>query len=290
MSWNNTRLHLLTEREAEGRTKEIFEELKQALGVPYVNTMFQALAAHPRFFELFWNTAKPALYTQEFFIYAERLGAEAYTRMVNYFSVPDLRNGTAATGFTDRRQAELQEAVELYDYNYSVLLLLSAALVYAFEHPDARVREGTPVAIGSRYLKKPVLVEENVAPLKTRRIYEDIKRTLHIPFVNICYMDFARWPDFLSSYWESLKPLLRAPLYEHNRLALRDSALSLASSLPEPLRLAASEMEEAGLSTQNIDSVIQMSELFLNLASKQALNVSYARIGLEEKETMEMAA
>ena len=245
-------LHLLNERDAEGSTKSIFEEIKQALGVPYVNTMFQALASHPRFFELFWNTAKPALYTQEFFIYAERLGAEAYTRVVNYFSIPDLRNGSAVMDLGTREQPELQEAVELYDYNYSVLLLLSAALVYAFEHPDPRVREGTPVAIDSRYLKQPEIVEENIAPLKTRRIYEDIKRTLRIPFVNICYMDFARWPGFLGSYWESLKPLLRTPLYEHNRLALRDSALSLASSLPKPLRLASSEMEEAGLSAADI--------------------------------------
>ena len=283
-------LHLLNERDAEGSTKTIFEDIKRSLGVPYVNTMFQALASHPRFFELFWNTAKPALYTQEFFICAERLGAEAYTRMANYFSVPDLRDGTAATDFGNREQPELQEAVELYDYNYSVLLLLSAALVHAFEHPDAHVREGTPVAIDSRYLKKPVLIEENVAPIKTRRIYEDIKRTLHIPFINICYMDFARWPDFLSSYWESLKPLLKTPLYEHNRLALRDSALSMASSLPKPLRLATSEMEEAGLSAPDIDSVIQLSELFLNQVSKQALNMSFARIGLEEKVLMEMAA
>lgn len=290
MSWNNTRLHLLNEHEAEGRTKEILEEIKQALGVPCVNTMFQALAFYPRFFELFWNTAKPALYTQEFFIYAERLGAEAYTRIVNYFSIPDLRNGTAATDFRNPEKSELQEAVELYDYNYSVLLLLSAALVYAFEHPDARVREGTPLAIDSRYLKEPVLMDEDAAPLRTRRVYEDIKRTLRIPFVDLCYLGFARWPDFLSSYWDSLKPLLRTPLYEHSRLALRDSALSLASSLPKPLRLATSEMEEAGLSAADIDSVIQLSELFLNLLSKQALNVSYARIALEEKVPMEMAA
>src|SRR5215471_21800535 len=115
MSWNHAVLHLLNEREAEGRTRQIFDQIKQALGVPYINAMFQALASYPEFFVLFWNTARPALYTQEFFIYAERLGAEAYTRMVNYFSVPDLRNRTTAIEFSNRERHELQEAVELYD-------------------------------------------------------------------------------------------------------------------------------------------------------------------------------
>ena len=283
-------LHLLKEREVEGRTKEIFEEIKQALGVPYVNEMFQALASYPEFFALFWNTAKPALYTQEFFIYAERLGAEAYTRMANYFSVPPLRSSAESLGLSNEGQSELLEAIELYYYNYSVLLLLSAALVYGFEHPGARPREGTPVAIDSRYLEKPVLMEENGAPLTTRRVYEDIKRALRTPFLDMCYLNFGRWPDFLSGYWESLKPLLRTPLYEHNRLALRDSALSLASSLPKPLQLSTSQIEEAGVSALDVDSVIHLSESFLNLISKEALNVSFAKIGLEERMSMEFAA
>src|SRR5215510_40329 len=212
MTWKRARPHLLTEKEASGRIREIFDEIKQALGVPYVNMLFEALASYPAFLVLFWATAKPALHTQEPFIYSERLGAEAYTRMHNYFAVPPLRsNGTAANHVTEA-QAELQEAVELYHYNYSVLVLLVAALVYAFEHPGTRIREGTPVAIDSRYLKQPVLVEEDAA--------------------------------------------------------------TLASSLPKPLQLSSSQMEEAGVSAHDIDSVIQLAESFLNLTSKQALNIS----------------
>ena len=290
MTWKRARPYLLTEKEASGRIGEIFDEIKQALGVPYVNMLFEALASYPAFFVLFWATAKPALHTQEFFIYSERLGAEAYTRMHNYFAVPPLRSNAAAANHSTEAQAELQETVELYHYNYSVLLLLVAALVYAFEHPGTRIREGTPVAIDSRYLKQPILVEEDEAPLATRRIYDDIKRTLRTPFLNTCYMNFGRWPDFLGVFWESLKPLLRTPLYEHNRLALRDSALALASSLPKPLQLSNSQMEEAGVSAHDIDSVIQLSESFLNLTSKQALNISFAKIGLEDRMPLELAA
>src|ERR671922_534395 len=68
---------LVGEQEAEGSTREIFSEIKQALGVPHVNLVFQAYAAHPRFLELHWRATKPILGTQEFFQLADRLRAEA---------------------------------------------------------------------------------------------------------------------------------------------------------------------------------------------------------------------
>jgi len=127
-------------------------------------------------------------------------------------------------------------------------------------------------------------------PAATRKIYEDIKRTLGAPFLNTVYLSLARWPDFLSAYWESLKPWLKTPLYEQNRLAMRDSALSLAAILPRPLELSTAQMEEAGVPKDDINGVVQLAESFLDLLSKQALNIAFAKIGLEDGETSEVAA
>src|SRR5215467_3121120 len=137
MSWKRHKLHLVKEKEAQGRISEIFSEIRYALGVPSVNMMFQALASFPEFFDLFWKTARPAVHTQEFFALSERISAEAYTRVHNYFSVPALGSKTKEMNFSAGAQAELQEVVDLYQYNYSVLLLLCAALVQAFENPGA---------------------------------------------------------------------------------------------------------------------------------------------------------
>src|SRR5947207_6859293 len=79
MALKKHKLHLVREAEADGRTLTIFEEIKQALGIPYVNMMFQAFASFPEFFELFWQTLKPVLATREFFAFSERIGAEGYT-------------------------------------------------------------------------------------------------------------------------------------------------------------------------------------------------------------------
>ena len=46
------KLKLVREREADGRTREIFAELKQLLGIPFTPVVYQAMAVYPAFLEL----------------------------------------------------------------------------------------------------------------------------------------------------------------------------------------------------------------------------------------------
>src|SRR5947209_16598234 len=39
------KFHLVREHEAEGRVAEIFEEIRETLGIPHVNVFFQAFAS-----------------------------------------------------------------------------------------------------------------------------------------------------------------------------------------------------------------------------------------------------
>jgi Halocarboxylic acid dehydrogenase DehI len=293
MKWKRHSLDPVSENAATGRTQEIFEDIKQTLRVPHVHMMFQVLAAFPDFFDLFWQTAKPALETQEFFSSGERLAAEAYTRVHNYFRINTLSGRVAEIHFSPEVQAEIQEVVDLHQYAYSTLLLVAAALVQAIEYPGAERQNSTAPARPAHfpeYRRKPIEVEEDLAPLPTKKIYDDIKRTLGTPFVDMSYLNLARWPEFLEIYWDSLKPVLKTPLYEQQRLAIRESGLSLAAELPEPLQLSNAHMEEAGVPRNQISPVIQITDLLLNLLSKQNLNVAFARIGLENGAKREIAA
>lgn len=282
MSWRKHKLQLVKESAAQGRIAEIFADIKETLGIPYVNIMFQALASYPEFFDVFWRTAKPALQTQEFFSFADRLGAEAYTRMHNYFPVPDLQRKVAEMDFSLGAQHELFQSVELFHYNAPLLLLTSAALQQSFENPTTTRRPGTLPANHPVFTTRPILVDEEHAPPVTRKIYEDIRRTLGTPFLNLCYLNFGRWPDFLKAYWDCLKPLLKTPLYEQHRLALRESALAFANDLPEPFQLSTAQMEEAGVPEDDVTAIVHLTDLYLNLQSKQVLNVAFAKIGLED--------
>src|SRR5262245_60954643 len=146
MAWKKQKLRLIPEADADDATQEIYAEIKQALGIPYINPMFQAYAAYPEYFKLLWQALVPDLETREFFNSAERIAAESYTRVHNYLSVPDLNRKIQEMDFSAGAQEELKDVIDLYLYNNSVLLLICAAQMQAFENPAASVRPATEPA------------------------------------------------------------------------------------------------------------------------------------------------
>jgi len=281
MVWKRQKLRLVPESEAEGDILDIYGEIRHALGLPYINPMFQALAAYPAFFRVFWETLQPDLETGEFFSLAQRIAAEAYTRVHNYLNVPNLSRRVEEMEFSPGAQEELREAMDLYLYNNSVLLLIAAAQIQGFENPNAAPRPTTAPAVHPSHHERPILVDERHAPPETRRIYDDIKKTMGTPFLNTSYINFGRWPDFLREYWSALKPVMLSPIYEQNRAALHQSGLALATELPRPLQLSPAQLEEVGVSHGDLVAVMQIAEFFLTKLSKQLLNIAFAKISLE---------
>lgn len=275
------RLLLLKESDATGRTLEIYQEIKAALGVPHVNLFYQAYGAHPRFLELHWKLMRPAIQTREFFRFSQRLGAEAYTRVHNYFSVPDLGERIAEASVSQTAQKELSEAVELFHYNNPLLLLIAAAQFQAFEDGPGLKRASSLPPEHPAYAQPPAKISEESAPPAIRKIYDDIKRTLGLSFINTDYQVFANWPEFFSFFWFSVKPFATSPLNGENQHALRESAAALANELPNAPQLTIEQMHEAGLSSEEIGAAIHITEEFLNLLSGLVLNVAFAKISLE---------
>jgi hypothetical protein len=281
MPWNRNKLNLVSENEAKGETARIFAELKDTLGIPHVSMVFRVLASLPRFFPLFWKSAKPMLETGEFFSSADQIREDAHNRMQTRFSVPDLRAKLTEMDFTARAQEEVKDVVELYEYVNPVLLLNMAALMEGLEQPAAPARHGTLPAQHPSHPGRPILVDERLAPEPTRKLYDDIKQTMGTPYLNTSYITFGRWPDFLREYWKSLKPTIGTPDYEEQRKALREFALSAARDLPEAIELSRATLDKAGVSDDERTMAQQAIHFFLDLLSKQVLNIAFARVGLE---------
>jgi Halocarboxylic acid dehydrogenase DehI len=275
------RLSLVREADASGRTLEIYQEIKAALGLPHVNVMFQAYGAYPAALDAIWNALRPCVETQEFFRCAERLRGEAYTRTHNYFAVPDLCASIQQVHFSTGAQHELTDVVELFHYNNPLLLLIAAVQLQAFEDGPALTRTADGNADHPVFTQKPIKIPEEEASAPIRKVYDDIKRTLGAPVVNTDYQAFARFPDFLNLYWSALKPVVSSPLYGENRHALHDSAIAVAGDLPNAPQLTVDRMQESGLSTEEISAVIHITEEFLDLLSGLVLNIAFAKISLE---------
>ena len=275
------RLTLVREADSSGRTLEIYQEIKAALGVPHVNVIFQAYGAYPAALDTIWNALRPCVETTEFFRCAERLRGEAYTRTHNYFTVPDLCASIQQVHFSTGAQHELTEVVELLHYNNPLLLLIAAAQLQAFEDGPPMPKSAERNAEHPVFTHKPIRISEEEASGPIRKIFEDIKRTLGVTVVNTDYQAFARFPDFLNMYWGALKPAVLSPLYSENRRALHDSALTLAGDLPNAPQLTVERMQESGLSAEEISAAIHITEEFLDLLSGLVLNIAFAKISLE---------
>jgi len=286
MAANKDKPKLVPEEQATGRVAEIYQEIKQTLGVPHVNLIFQAYGAYPLFLELHWKAFKPLLATSEFFSMAQRLRADAYTRMHNYFKIPDLCERMTELSFKVGARHELDQVVELFHYNNPPLLLMVAAQLEAFDKPVGGAQPPSGPQKGAAatrqvFEQKPVLVEDNAAPPATRKLFDEIKRELNLAVLNTDYRAFARWPDFLSVYWAVLKGATRSALYRENCLALRESALELPRELPLRLQLTVEQLQDAGVQDDEVAAITRITEKFLKILSGLTLNVALAKIGLE---------
>ncbi len=282
MTWRKgNRLKQVSESQAEGDIAEIYREMRESLGVPHVDGAYQALASYPEFLKLHWRALRPIVSTREFFELADRMRADCYTRMHGYFEIPDLNSRIGNMEFSTGARQELMEIVELHNYSSPLLLLLFAAQFQAFDSPVGQSGNSCTPAEHQEFSGDVVLVPETNAPAVVHRCYEDVKRTLGLPFVPNFYMSIARWPDFLQLYWDTLRPITRSPVYEGCHYGARETAFALVREFPAPLEFSIGQLSEAGISDDDIGSIIRIVEMFVNAFSASVLNVATAKIALE---------
>jgi len=270
---------MVREGDAQGRTREIYQELKQTLGVPHINLVYQLYGAYPKFLELHWQALKPAMDSAEFFAFAERIRGDAYTRVHNYFAVPDLCAGLGE--LSPHAREEVTEVVEVFHYIDALLLLALTTQLQAFDMPVGKPRAHTTAPSHPVFTDKPIVVNESSATAEQRKIFDDIRRTLSLGILNTEFRALARFPAFFIAYWAALKPIVQSPLYESMVLGIRESAWNLARELPVLVEVSSDQMREAGMDDKEISEVIRLTEFLTRSLAAMVLHVALAKIGVE---------
>lgn len=282
MAWKKgNRLHLLSEEAIDDGTRQLLAKIRHSLGLPALFIYYPALAAYPLFLRLHWQMMCSVVETANFFACGDRLRADAYTRTHNYLHIPDLCAWLGQSRLSVAARQELATSLDLFHYANPLLLLLFCAQLQALEGPIGEAKGTVQAAVHPTYVESPLLgVEENM-PAAVRRRYEEIRRVLEMPYVNVEYEAMARYPDFLNFYWELLKGLLQSPLYQESQYGIRETAWNLARELPGPLELSVDQLLEAGMKQEEIASVARILELFVKNLSGLLMNVAIAKIALE---------
>lgn len=273
MSWRKgNRLHLVNESEASAPVREVFDEVKTAVGISYVPLAFRAFAAYPDFLQLQWQTVRPLLGTREFFELAARLQAEAYTYVHNYFKVPVVGDGLAIS--------QALPVSDVLSYSESAMLLLLSVQLQAFE--GAVGNNVSPHAADRVvYSAKPEFITPESSPSALKRSLEDLRHFLELPYSGDETRALAQWPELFFAYWRAFKPAVQTVLHERAIFQMRESAWNCAQEIPVQVDMEYSRLVETGLDAEEVATVTRMTELLVRGTAVGLLNITFAKIGLE---------
>ncbi len=282
MAWKRgKRLCPIPELQASGEVASIYSEIRAGLGISFVPMAYQLLASEPTFLKEHWHAVASLLETKAFRGCTDRLRADAYTRVHSYFKVPDLQQQLNELSFSDGAKEELSYVVDLFHYLNPALLLIFAVQAQAFEGPvgSAETKREPPNPIMFKHT--PCFTEEDAATASTRRWFDEARQITGIPVLSSDIRALARWPEFLDLYWETIRSLVRSPIFSECQRAIEDTAASLSRELPGPIELTFNQLADAGLAEDEISAVVKTIDHMVHGFALLSLNISVAKIGLE---------
>ncbi len=156
------------------------------------------------------------------------------------------------------------------------ILIASAARLLLEGHeigPVQGVTENTE-RHGPDATTKLTLIEPHHGTPDVQTLYEDIKATLGLPFVNTDYRALARWPSYFTTAWAELKPQIDTPAHEQAIATVHDKAVSLILGLSNPTGLTSADLIAAAETDGDPTAILDTVRLFQWLLPGLLVNVA----------------
>ncbi len=268
------------------RARQAFRDIKSALRVPLVNLIFQAWAAYPKFLDAVWRRLRPSVLTPEFAELANAIDAQV-RQALSSCPVVDHVAQLRARAVNESEIARMREIVDLFTQVNPKLAILASAVDIALGGVQAggvgskgphreEERERPREFRGVRFS----LVEERDAPPRVRLIYEDMKATSGLPFIETEYRAMASYPDWLEVWWKDAKPRVREPSYNKLSADIARISARAAATLPHPLSLTDNLLEACGIGERERADLSRSNGTFTRLLPGLIINLEVARRGL----------
>jgi hypothetical protein len=151
----------------------------------------------------------------------------------------------------------------------------------AFEGPVGSADAKRDSATRTPFTHSPCFTDDESATPATRRSFEEARQVTGMPGVSSDLRAIARWPEFLESYWGTVRSLVRSPIFSECQRAIEDTAASLTRELPGPIELTLTQLAEAGIEEEDISASVRAVDHLVHGFSLLCLSISVAKIGLE---------
>ena len=276
-------IHPLPEYRAEGRRKAWYQDTKEALQVPWMGVVTMAFSHYPTFWTELWRGLRPLVNSRPYVEACQSLRALAEDKAAS-LGPPDLRPRLGEIGYAPREIAAITDMNTVFSHGnqpYVPIATIARMLLEGIEMEGGTDPAAAPAFDGRHApdIRVPlVLMEAHHADEPTRRIYEEVKATLGLPFVNTDYRAFARWPSYWATAWENLKPVVVSPAYEEVVTEVHAHVADLARNrLPNPGNLDSKTLREAAAQDAGVEAVLSVTRLFQWLLPGLIVNVAFLR-------------
>ena len=238
-------IHTVSENDATPEIALIFADIKQTLGVPFVNLIWRHLATIPGGLEMTWSLAKPLYGSQILNASARTLRAQ--TTLVDRMAPwPDAVR--TSLGLSAQDKSEIVLLLEDYGHaNSRALLVLSylhaslsveslsgnkgahkGSLTSALIDPLAHVEKNKKVLIKpARPLPATTDLSANVLALI--KILNAFGEPTPSPAEPSLYRHLSYWPSFLAAFWLAVEPMEREGVLVHEGIDMYARASSMVS-------------------------------------------------------------
>ncbi len=279
-------IHPLPEYLATGARKAVYDDTKEVLQVPWMGVVAMAFAHYPRFYETLWQGMRPLCLSVEFVDACRDLRARAEEAALT-LDPPPIRSRLTSLGYAPREIAQIAEVIEIFSHgNFSYALLATRARLLLEGRDLASSSDATPFT--GRHAPAAevpfVLVEPHHAESATRALFDDIKATLGLPFVNSDYRALARWPSYLAAAWGDLRAVVATSSHQAVVEQMHDALVDTALALPNPGGLNAAALQAAADADATQAEVRDVVRLFQWLLPGLATNVAFFRTQLISNE------
>jgi hypothetical protein len=277
-------IHPLPEHAVTGERAARYADMKQVLQVPWMGVVTMAYAHYPTFFGELWRGLKPLCASVPFVQAAQALRtlAESGAPTLAPYSIV---SRLSAVGYGEREIADIRAMIEVFSHGNPLYLLIATVVRLLLEGDEMRAQREAPPFDGRHAppLRVPfVLMEAHHADVPTRALYDDVKTTLGLPFVNTDYRALARWPSYFATAWADLKEIVGMPVYETQCEAIHTRAVTMAQELPNPGALRAAALKQAAEADAPLTEVLEVGRLFQYLLPGLIVNVAVFRQQLRE--------
>lgn len=277
-------IHPLPEYAVAGERAARYADMKQVLQVPWMGVVTMAYAHYPTFFGELWRGLKPLCASVPFVQAAQALRtlAESGAPTLAPYSIVSRLN---AAGYGEREIADIRGMIEVFSHGNPLYLLIATVVRLLLEGGEMRAQREAPPFDGRHAppLRVPfVLMEAHHADGPTRALYDDVKATLGLPFVNTDYRALARWPSYFAAAWADLKEIVGMPVYETQCETIHTRAVTMAQDLPNPGALSAAVLKQAAEADAPLTEVLEVGRLFQYLLPGLIVNVAVFRQQLRE--------